>query len=201
MSSSISCSRSCLSRRSGFRSGVTCSALPYRCITARRRQPNCRVCWPSHIQHLGRRRDHAGPHPGPSPTARAHRARRRRRLGPRPRSGADRGREPDAGKLARAPTANVRLARLESRLGGRRRVPVADLVALLWIQSRMVFYIAAALGYDPATRCGRRAFGAAERVPNPGGGARGARRNRQHLAQAVAERALRSGGDDRLIDA
>ena len=50
-------------------------------------------------------------------------------------------------KLARiAHRKHVRLARLEGgALGGRRRVHRRpDLVALLWIQSRMVFYIAAA---------------------------------------------------------
>ena len=45
---------------------------------------------------------------------------------------------------------HVRLARLEGgALGVGGIVTVApDLVALLWIQSRMVFYIAAAYGYD-----------------------------------------------------
>jgi uncharacterized protein (DUF697 family) len=46
---------------------------------------------------------------------------------------------------------HVRLARLEGgALGIGGAVTAApDLVALLWIQSRMVFYIAAAYGYDP----------------------------------------------------
>ena len=46
---------------------------------------------------------------------------------------------------------HVRLARLEGgALGVGGAVTLApDLVALLWIQSRMVFYIAAAYGYDP----------------------------------------------------
>jgi uncharacterized protein (DUF697 family) len=46
---------------------------------------------------------------------------------------------------------NVRLARLEgAALGIGGFVTAApDLVALAWIQSRMVFYIAAAYGYDP----------------------------------------------------
>ena len=46
---------------------------------------------------------------------------------------------------------HVRLARLEGGalgLGGVFTV-APDVVALLWIQSRMVFYIAAAYGYDP----------------------------------------------------
>jgi uncharacterized protein (DUF697 family) len=46
---------------------------------------------------------------------------------------------------------NVRLSRLEgAALGiGGFVTAVPDLVALAWIQSRMVFYIAAAYGYDP----------------------------------------------------
>jgi len=55
-------------------------------------------------------------------------------------------------KLARiAFKKHVRLARLEGgALGiGGAITAAPDLVALLWIQSRMVFYIAAAYGYDP----------------------------------------------------
>ena len=46
---------------------------------------------------------------------------------------------------------HVRLARLEGgALGVGGAITAApDIVALLWIQSRMVFYIAAAYGYDP----------------------------------------------------
>jgi hypothetical protein len=46
---------------------------------------------------------------------------------------------------------HVRLARLEGGALGVGGVITAapDLVSLLWIQSRMVFYIAAAYGYDP----------------------------------------------------
>jgi hypothetical protein len=46
---------------------------------------------------------------------------------------------------------HVRLARLEGGALGIGGVITAgpDLVALLWIQSRMVFYIAASYGYDP----------------------------------------------------
>jgi EcsC protein family len=46
---------------------------------------------------------------------------------------------------------HVRLARLEGGALGIGGVITAapDLVSLLWIQSRMVFYIAAAYGYDP----------------------------------------------------
>jgi EcsC family protein len=60
------------------------------------------------------------------------------------------GHEPD--KLARiAHRKHVRLSRVEGAalgLGGVFTM-VPDLVALAWIQSRMVFYIAAAYGYDP----------------------------------------------------
>ena len=47
---------------------------------------------------------------------------------------------------------HVRLARLEGGALGVGGIITAapDLVALLWIQSRMVFYIAAAYGYDPS---------------------------------------------------
>jgi uncharacterized protein (DUF697 family) len=50
-----------------------------------------------------------------------------------------------------AVTKHVRLARLEGAalgLGGA-VTAVADLTALAWLQSRMVFYVAAAYGYDP----------------------------------------------------
>jgi EcsC protein family len=55
-------------------------------------------------------------------------------------------------QLARvAYTKHVRLARLEGGALGLGGAITAgpDLVALLWIQSRMIFYIAAAYGYDP----------------------------------------------------
>jgi hypothetical protein len=55
-------------------------------------------------------------------------------------------------KLARiAYKKHVRLARLEGgALGVGGVITVApDLVALIWIQTRMVFYVAAAYGYDP----------------------------------------------------
>jgi EcsC protein family len=47
---------------------------------------------------------------------------------------------------------HVRMARLEGAtlgIGGLITAP-ADIMALLWLQSRMVFYIAASYGYDPA---------------------------------------------------
>jgi hypothetical protein len=54
----------------------------------------------------------------------------------------------------RAKLRHVRLARLEGAatgLGGW-TTTAADLVGLAWIQSRMVFFIAAAYGYDPRER-------------------------------------------------
>ena len=57
------------------------------------------------------------------------------------------------GELARiAVTKHVRLSRVEGAalgLGGG-LTAAADLVALIWIQSRMVLYVAAAHGFDPA---------------------------------------------------
>jgi hypothetical protein len=46
---------------------------------------------------------------------------------------------------------HVRLARLEGGLlgAGGAFTAAPDVVALIWIQSRMIFYIAAAYGYDP----------------------------------------------------
>ena len=46
---------------------------------------------------------------------------------------------------------HVRMARMEGGALGIGGIITAapDMVALLWIQSRMVFYIAAAYGYDP----------------------------------------------------
>jgi EcsC protein family len=55
-------------------------------------------------------------------------------------------------KLARiAYRKHVRLARLEGAALGLGGIFTAapDVVALIWIQSRMVFYVAAAYGYDP----------------------------------------------------
>ncbi|MBN1530524.1 MAG: EcsC family protein [Thermoleophilaceae bacterium] len=60
------------------------------------------------------------------------------------------GRKPE--KLAKtAVRKHVRLARLEGAALGAGGIITAapDLVSLVWIQSRMVFYVAAALGHDP----------------------------------------------------
>jgi hypothetical protein len=105
-------------------------------------------------------------------------------------------------KLARiAYRKHVRLARLEGGLLGLGGVFTAapDIVALLWIQSRMVFYIAAAYGYDP-----RHAMRPAELLALQGvyGTPAEARRALdgvgKHLAQAVVERAIAGRPMDRL---
>jgi hypothetical protein len=104
-------------------------------------------------------------------------------------------------KLARiAYRKHVRLSRLEgAALGvGGAFTAVPDIVALLWIQSRMVFYIAAAYGYDPKhpmrpaellTLQGVYPTAAEARQALDGVGKR--------LAQAVAERTIR--GRDQSI--
>ena len=61
-------------------------------------------------------------------------------------------------ELARmAKSRHATLARLEGAatgVGGFVTV-VPDMVALVWIQARLVFYVAAAYGFDPETGCGR----------------------------------------------
>lgn len=91
---------------------------------------------------------------------------------------------------------HVRLARLEGAALGVGGAITAgpDLVALLWIQSRMIFYIAAAYGYDPRhpmrpaellTLQGVYPTAAEARQALDGVGKR--------MAQALAERALQGG--------
>src|SRR5919109_2614116 len=105
-------------------------------------------------------------------------------------------------KLARiAYRKHVRLARLEGGVLGLGGVftMAPDIVALLWIQSRMVFYIAAAHGYDP-----RHPMRPAELLALQGvyGTPAEARRALdgvgKHLAQAVVERAISGRPMDRL---
>jgi EcsC protein family len=94
---------------------------------------------------------------------------------------------------------HVRLSRLEGAALGIGGAITAgpDLVALLWIQSRMVFYIAAAYGFDPRhpmrpaellTLQGVYPTAAEAREALDGVGKR--------LAQALAERAISSGRDE-----
>ena len=96
---------------------------------------------------------------------------------------------------------HVRLSRLEGAALGIGGAITAgpDLVALLWIQSRMVFYIAAAYGFDPRhpmrpaellTLQGVYPTAAKAREALDGVGKR--------LAQAIAERTLSSGRDERI---
>jgi uncharacterized protein (DUF697 family) len=96
---------------------------------------------------------------------------------------------------------NVRLSRLEgATLGiGGFTTAAADLVALGWIQSRMVFYIGAAYGYDP-----RDPMRPAELLaltgfyPTPADARAALDGMGKHLAQAAVERTL-FGGRDRSI--
>lgn len=93
---------------------------------------------------------------------------------------------------------HVRLARLEGGALGVGGIVTAapDLVALLWIQSRMVFYIAAAHGYDP-THPMRPAelLALLDLYPTPAEARSALDGLGKRLAQVAAERALRS--DDR----
>ena len=95
---------------------------------------------------------------------------------------------------------HVRLARLEGGalgLGGAFVAP--DVVALIWIQSRMIFYIAAApTGTTRATRCGRRSC-------SPSRASTRLRRARaaldgvgKRLAQAMVEKAISHRSMDSL---
>jgi EcsC family protein len=96
---------------------------------------------------------------------------------------------------------HVRLSRLEgAALGVGGALTVApDLVALLWIQSRMVFYIAAAYGYDPRHPMRPAELLALQGVYSTPAEARAALDGvGKHLAQAVAERALSARGDGHL---
>jgi hypothetical protein len=96
---------------------------------------------------------------------------------------------------------HVRLARLEgAALGvGGAATAAADLVALLWLQSRMVFYVAAAYGYDPHHPMRPAELLALQEVYPTAQEARHALDGvGKHLAQAVAERAMGSGRDEHL---
>ena len=91
---------------------------------------------------------------------------------------------------------HVRMARLEgAALGVGGAVTVGpDLVALLWIQSRMIFYVAAAYGYDPHHPMRPAELLALQGVYPTAAEAREALDGvGKRMAQALAERALRSG--------
>jgi hypothetical protein len=97
-------------------------------------------------------------------------------------------------KLARiAFKKHVRLARLEGGALGVGGVITAapDLIALLWIQSRMVFYIAAAYGYDPNHPMRPAEYLALQGLYNTPAEARQALDGvGKRMAQAMAEQAL-----------
>jgi uncharacterized protein (DUF697 family) len=106
-------------------------------------------------------------------------------------------------QLARiAYTKHVRLARLEGGALGIGGAITAgpDLVALLWIQSRMIFYIAAAYGYDPHHPMRPAELLMLEGVYKTATEAReGLDGVGKRLAQAMAERALHSGRQHQAI--
>jgi hypothetical protein len=111
------------------------------------------------------------------------------------------GERPD--KLARiAYRKHVRLARVEGAalgLGGFVTV-VPDLVALAWIQSRMVFYIGAAYGYDPKHPMRPAELLAIQGVYPTAAEAREALDGvGRHMALALAEKAM-TGSDRTLVE-
>ena len=96
---------------------------------------------------------------------------------------------------------HVRLARLEGGALGLGGIITAapDVVALLWIQSRMVFYIAAAHGYDPRHPMRPAELLALQEVYATPAEARAALDGMGKLmAQAIVEKALASRTTDRL---
>jgi hypothetical protein len=105
-------------------------------------------------------------------------------------------------KLARvAYRKHVRLARLEGGALGVGGIVTAapDLVALLWIQSRMVFYIAAAYGYDPNHPMRPAEYLALQGLYDTPTEAREALDGvGKHMAQAMVEKTLVNRHDDAL---
>ena len=96
---------------------------------------------------------------------------------------------------------HVRLARLEGgALGiGGAITAAPDLVALIWIQTRMVFYIAAAYGYDPLHPMRPAEYLAIQGLYDTPAEAREALDGvGKHMAQAMAERALSGRNMDAL---
>jgi hypothetical protein len=96
---------------------------------------------------------------------------------------------------------HVRLARLEGGalgLGGA-LTAAPDMVALLWIQSRMVFYIAAASGYDPRHPMRPAELLALQGVyPTPAEARAALDGMGKLMAQAMVEKALASRDTGRL---
>jgi EcsC family protein len=96
---------------------------------------------------------------------------------------------------------HVRLARVEGGILGVGGAITAapDVVALIWIQSRMVFYIAAAYGYDPCHPMRPAELLALQGVYETPAAAREALDGMGKLmAQAMVEKALSSRTTDRL---
>jgi hypothetical protein len=96
---------------------------------------------------------------------------------------------------------HVRLARLEGGVLGVGGIVTAapDVVALLWIQSRMVFYIAASYGYDPRHPMRPAELLALQGVyPTPAEAREALDGMGKLMAQAMVEKALVSRSDDRL---
>jgi len=96
---------------------------------------------------------------------------------------------------------HVRLSRLEGGALGIGGVITAapDMVALLWIQSRMVFYIAAAYGYDPSHPMRPAELLALQDLYETPAEAREALDGvGKRMAQAMAERALSGRNSDAL---
>jgi hypothetical protein len=96
---------------------------------------------------------------------------------------------------------HVRMARLEGAALGVGGIFTAapDLVALVWIQARMVFYVAAAYGYDPKHPMRPAEFLALQGVYPTAAEAREALDGAGKLmAQALVERSI-SGRDNRQI--
>ena len=96
---------------------------------------------------------------------------------------------------------HVRVARLEGGALGVGGIITAapDLVALLWIQSRMVFYIAAAYGYDPCHPMRPAEYLALQGLYDTPAEARQALDGvGKRMAQAMAERALSHRHNDAL---
>ena len=96
---------------------------------------------------------------------------------------------------------HVRLARLEGgALGIGGAITVApDLVSLIWIQTRMVFYIAAAYGYDPLHPMRPAEYLALQGLYDTPAQARDALDGvGKHMAQAMVEKALSGRRTDAL---
>ena len=105
-------------------------------------------------------------------------------------------------KLARiAYRKHVRLARIEGGvlgLGGA-FTAAPDIVALIWIQSRMIFYVAAAYGYDPHHPMRPAELLVLQGVyPTAEEARRALDGTGKRLAQAVAERAFAGRSMDKL---